>query len=524
VPWILQNRYAAYNMKSKRAIELIRVSTESQAGDDRASIPAQRAVNRRTAVQYGLDIIRTIEISDVSGAAVLLAPEMQELLRLMASPEVHGVIAREFSRLMRPENFSDYALLQAFADTKTVLYLPDGPIDLSSKSGRLLGTIRAAMAGLERTEILERIWSAKEEKRRAGKMPQSAITLPFGVGYDRGAERWYYTPEAEKVRAAFRLFLSGEMSYYSIGKALSIDPYSLRVIMRNPIYTGWRIIDKRRDPSAAAHKAGKDGRQADRPKILRAPEEVIRVRVIDVGLISEAEFRQAQALMDIKKTRHWRTRSNYEHRFVYNGFLTCAECGEVIYTHFRRRDYYICSGRKRKAGCLTPYMRRETLEPIIDSLLSDQLTNRTFLDSLSESWAVKNENSRSESETVRLQSQLTALAAKRERVVDLFVEGVISRELRDERLAVIDRDLQVYSGLLMRESPVQQPTPEQLAHVFAPFFEWEFLGRDDKRQLLTVTIPEICVSKYRVVGLKLLPSAIGTEVSHTGRDSSLRPA
>jgi DNA invertase Pin-like site-specific DNA recombinase len=182
----------------QRVIELIRVSTESQAGDDRASIPAQRAVNRPTAAQYGLDIVRSIEMSDVSGAAVLLAPEMQELIRLMASPEVHGVIAREFSRLMRPENFSDYALLQAFADTRTVLYLPDGPIDLSSKSGRLMGTIRAAIAGLERTEILERIWSAKEEKRRAGKMPQSSVTLPFGVGYDRGAERWYYTPEAER--------------------------------------------------------------------------------------------------------------------------------------------------------------------------------------------------------------------------------------------------------------------------------------------------------------------------------------
>ena len=37
----------------------------------------------------------------------------------------------------------------------------------------------------------------------------------------------------------------GQTSYYSIGKSLGIDPYSLRVIMRNPIYTGWRVIDKR---------------------------------------------------------------------------------------------------------------------------------------------------------------------------------------------------------------------------------------------------------------------------------------
>src|SRR4051794_34190702 len=113
----------------KQAIELIRVSTESQAAEGRASIPAQRAINRRTALAHGLTIVRSIEISDVSGTAVLMAPEIKELLLLMGDPRIHGVVTREFSRLIRPENFADYALLQAFADSNTLLYLPDGPID-----------------------------------------------------------------------------------------------------------------------------------------------------------------------------------------------------------------------------------------------------------------------------------------------------------------------------------------------------------------------------------------------------------
>jgi hypothetical protein len=75
----------------------------------------------------------------------------------------------------------------------------------------------------------------------------------------------------------------------------------------------------------------------------------------------------------------------------------------------------------------------------------------------------------------------------------------------------------------MRQAPAQQPTAEQLAQVFEPFIEWEFLGRDDKRQLLTVTMPEITVSAYQIVGIKLLRSAIGTEVSHTDRDSWPQP-
>ena len=149
-------------------------------------MPAQREINRRTAKAYGLTIVKSIEIVDVSGTAVLASPQMQELLRLMESPDIHGVVTKEFSRLMRPEKFTDYALLQQFIDTCTVLYLPDGPLDLASKSSRLLGTIRAAIAGLERREIIEqheRREGIGESARRAGKHPGGDSTLPFGIAY-----------------------------------------------------------------------------------------------------------------------------------------------------------------------------------------------------------------------------------------------------------------------------------------------------------------------------------------------------
>ena len=229
--------------KMKKVIELIRVSTEAQASTDRASIPAQRTVNRRTCAQYGLEIVRSIEITDVSGACVLLAPEMQQLVQAMRSADIHGVVAREFSRLMRPENFEDFALLQVFVDSKTVLYLPEGPLDLNSKTGRLMGTIRAAIAGMERTEILERIWTAKEEKRRRGDLAQSHIVLPWGIGHN-ATRGFYYKPEAERVREAFRQFLAGNQSYGQLSKLVGVTPRGIHGIMRNPIWTGWRVIDK----------------------------------------------------------------------------------------------------------------------------------------------------------------------------------------------------------------------------------------------------------------------------------------
>jgi Recombinase len=63
-------------------------------------------------------------------------------------------------------------------------------------------------------------------------------------------------------------------------------------MLRNPIYCGWRIISQKRDPSPSAHKAKPDGRQADRPKINKSPDEVIRIKVIDEPLVSEEDFKR----------------------------------------------------------------------------------------------------------------------------------------------------------------------------------------------------------------------------------------
>jgi DNA invertase Pin-like site-specific DNA recombinase len=458
---------------NKDVIELIRVSTEGQAAEDRAGIPAQRAVNRRTAAQFGLNIGRSIEISDVSGAAVLRAPEIQELLRLIESPQVHGVVAKEFSRLMRPENFSDYVLLQAFAETNTVLYLPEGPIDLSSKGGRFLGAIRAAVAGLERSEILERMWLAKEEKRRRGENPQSAITLPTGVTFDRSSGNWSYTPESEKIKQAFQMFLSGNTSYTDIGKKLGIDAPSLKVMLKNPIYSGWRIITQKRDPSPRAHKVKPDGRQADRPKINRDPDEVIRIKVIDQPLISEDDFNMAQAIIAEKRLKHWRSDPSRHHRWTYNGFLACGLCQNLVYTKFYRgRDYYVCKSRRNGAGCPASYMRRAELEEKLDQVFSNCLTDESFLTKLADGQLNGAAHIEHQIKVKKATDEVQRLLSKRDRVLETYFEGMLSREERDNKLQQIDKGLKFNRELLSQEAPLNGISAEILAEMFSVFSEW----------------------------------------------------
>ncbi len=498
----------------KRVIELIRVSTEQQAGDDRASIPAQRTVNRRTCVQYGLEIVRSIEIADVSGASVLLAPEMQELMKLMHMPEIHGVVAREFSRLMRPESFADYGLLQFFVDSRTVLYLPDGPLDMSSKTGRFMGAVRAAIAGMERTEILERIWAAKEEKRRRGELAQSKVVLPWGVGYETG-RGFYYKPETVRLKEAFRQFLAGNQSYTELSRLLNVTQRGMHLIMRNPIWTGWRVIDKKRDTSAAGKYGSTDGRQADRRKVMRSPEDVIRVKVIAEPLISEAEFQTIQSIMDVKQGKHWRSRPDRQNRFTYNGFLTCSVCGDLVHTAFARRDYYACKGRRSTHTCRTKYMCREKLEARLDRLFGKELTSRLFLKKCVTNLASRDSAKGSAARNERLSGEVNRLREKRGRVLDAFLEGVMKREERDQWLTAIEGEMQATQSILARETPNATITVEGLVRVLAPLAEWEYWSRDQKRTVLSAMIPDIRVADYEVEALGLTNSILSNEDTHS---------
>jgi DNA invertase Pin-like site-specific DNA recombinase len=514
----------------KNVIELIRVSTEQQAGEDRAGLPAQREINRRTARIYALHIVRSISIVDVSGAAVLSSPEMQELLRLMESPDIQGVVAKEFSRLIRPEKFTDYALLQHFIDTNTILYLPDGPIDLTSKTGRLLGTIRAAMAGMERRDIIERMQDAKESMRKAGKHPGGDPSLPFGVGYSQGSG-WCYTPEAAKVKQAFSLFLAGTTSYTDIASRLNIPRTNVRFILQNPIYTGWRVYDRKRDPSPMGYVPRPDGRQGYRRKVLRAPDEVIRVRVLD-GLVGEKEFARVQQVIELKRQNHWRGRSHTAHRYTYNGFLTCGDCSSLMYTHTSKQEFYQCKSRhprerKRREilemePCDNHYMLRKKLEPKIDYLLGERLREPGFLENILDAYNDKQTKEISApvgAERQAIVGRLESLKERKQRILEAYFEGVIDKTERDTRLGEVNRESYAYEYLLTDTVNASRPLEvEDVRASIEPFLEWEYLSRDDKRALLALICPQISVSRYTVksIGLNLTPAPpSGDEDSHS---------
>ena len=92
-----------------KALEFLRVSTQEQGGDDRAGLPRQREANAQTIRKHDLAILKRITVIDVSGTSVLHAPEIKEMINLMRSGQIGGVVVADWDRLIRLDNFNDFA-------------------------------------------------------------------------------------------------------------------------------------------------------------------------------------------------------------------------------------------------------------------------------------------------------------------------------------------------------------------------------------------------------------------------------
>jgi DNA invertase Pin-like site-specific DNA recombinase len=121
----------------KDCIMLIRVSTPEQATADKGGIDSQLATCKKIARQHNLNLRWPIQIDGVSGAAVQRAPGFKLLLQIVQSGACSGIVLKDSSRLMRPDNFADQAIFEFC-----------GPIRLGSTKNTASPISTATLIGL----------------------------------------------------------------------------------------------------------------------------------------------------------------------------------------------------------------------------------------------------------------------------------------------------------------------------------------------------------------------------------------
>ncbi len=492
-----------------KGIGLIRLSTQEQAVEGRAGIDRQKTDIQVAAQMHGIDIIRMVQVIE-SGAKVRGQKDFEKIFDELKGGAIDGVVCSNLDRLLRPDNFADYGVLDHFKLNRKRIFTPGGIIDPATQTGFMESTMRAMFAGYERQMIASRTKAGKEELRKQGRHPQGSQMLPRGVNYDRTTYTWSYDGvDSERVRRAYRMLFEG-LSYRAIADTIG-GGWSLKGIrdtMTNTIWYGVRTF-----PPTGERKLPLERR-------VIAEEE---------ALIDFESWRKAQSVIAGRK-KVWGARLR-EPRFLGAGMLDC-NCSKPYYTRAnarsdrsRRQEHYYCSSGFKGHGprCGARALQRKAVDQALTGIVKDAFRSPAVLLRMIELSAGRIE---AVTDTGKLNAQLDRLEGKRQRFIDAYGEGDITKAEFQKRLDGIEADKRTIEAALPAQAPALDSSRlvKAIVKYFAGFEHRPFA---EQRQILRAAFKQFTVENSMISTVTIdggfLGSMDGAKVSpHSKPRNSLR--
>ena len=139
------------NIKEANSKALIKTVSTKPAVIKPSSMSEQ--ANKETIKNNNLNVIKTFELTDVSGASVTKTPEFKEIIDLIESRKISGIVVSEWNRLIRMDKFKDLGFLDTFKEYKIKIYTSSQTKDLNEENIDFMSVIESMMAGKERERI-----------------------------------------------------------------------------------------------------------------------------------------------------------------------------------------------------------------------------------------------------------------------------------------------------------------------------------------------------------------------------------
>ena len=437
----------------KAAAIYARVSTEEQVGN--TSLRGQLDACREYAQRQGYIVTKEVQ-EDFTGTR-LDRPGLSEVREMLARGELQALVVYEADRLSR--KLGHLLLLQEEFDRISAdLLFVNSQDDTTSPEGRMFFQMRGAFIEYEKTKITERFRLGKLRLAKQGKVIGNHFQ-PLGYVIVNG-EYQIVEEEARIVRQIFEWVVYGRMSLRQVGLKLTHMgattkrgntrwlPPQVKAILDNKTYAGtfyWNrniaiAPKKRRTDTSVPRKVEKSSHT------LRDESEWIAIPC--PAIVSEELWEVAQRQLQTNKERSPRnTRRNY----LLRGLIKCDLCGYGYYGRGTRgHHYYYCGGqdkvdiyRANYTGekCPAKYQRADRLEQRVWDYLEAQVTDE---DKLVTTFELRNagfeeEIRRDQGELESLYAAEGRLAGERNKMLDLYSQDLITRDVLQERLASIQK-------------------------------------------------------------------------------------
>jgi site-specific DNA recombinase len=450
----------------------IRVSTARQ-GEHGVSLQEQRDAITRYATRNSLTIIAWYEERET--AAKRGRPVFNEMLRSLRRGKAQGIVIHKIDRSAR--NLKDWADLGELIDQGIEVHFVNESLDLHSRGGRLSADIQAVVAA-------DYIRNLKEETRKGfyGRLKQGLYPLPAPLGYlnrGKGKPKELDSQKAPLVKKAFELYSTGRYNLHSLtdemfrlgirnqrGGTVTVNGWS--VILNNPFYIGLIRLRRSGETFQGIHEP----------------------------LISKSLFDRVQSILRGKTNTRMQL-----HDFLFRRLIACAQCKySLIGERQRGHIYYRCHTK----ACPPICVREDTVEKAVLCTLLPLQFNEEEKSYLAKKIAWLTEHWEQEQASVvnALQLRLRKLTERLARLTDAYLDGVIEKDLFEERKSALLMERKDIEENLAQAKEGKQSVADRLAEFLelagSAYIEYKIGLPEEKRDLLKVV-----TSNRSVAGKKL---------------------
>ena len=380
--------------KKLRCYIYTRVSTELQI--DGYSLEAQKERLKREAKHRGMQVVGEYSDEGKSGKNIDGRPEFKQMMKDIKSgnDDVDYVLVFKLSRFGR--NAADTLnSLQYMEDYGVNLLCVEDNIDSAGASGKLIISVLASVAEIERANISEQTMAGRKQKARDGKW--NGGFAPYGyklVAKDGEKSKVLVIneEEAELVRLIYKKFLDG-MGIGNVAKWLNENGYTKKIrqngsvslisaafvkgVLDNPVYAGKIAYGRRKTEKIEGTRNEFHVVKQDRDSYKLYPGQ-------HEAIIDEEQWYKAQAKRMKNAFKREKTHS-LEHEHILSGLVKCPVCGASMYGVVNRKKkkgseefytdmwYYLCKNRKMVSGHLCDYkkhIRQEELNTEVLQLIT----------------------------------------------------------------------------------------------------------------------------------------------------------
>ena len=379
--------------KGLRCYIYTRVSTEMQI--DGYSLDAQEESLRKAAAYHEMQVVHVFSDEGKSGKNTTGRPEFQEMMRRISNgneDRVDYVLVFKLSRFGR--NTADVLNnVQLMEDYGVNLMAVEDKIDSAGSAGKLMISVIAAVAEIERENINAQTMAGRRQKAKEGKW--NGGQAPYGYRIKDGVLE-IDEAEAEVVRLIFDRYNHYEQGANGVARWLNNNGYTkktvknregtafsahfIKIILDNPVYIGKIAYGRRKTEKI-------EGTRNEYHKVKQAEGDYDLWEGRHPAIIDKKTWAETRAKRDETSYKHEKTHS-LEHEHVLSGILKCPVCGDSMYGvpgRKKRPDgtyyenslntfYYVCKHRRVVDGkkcTFKAYINQNDLDTEVRYLFHD---------------------------------------------------------------------------------------------------------------------------------------------------------